>query len=284
MTITTGPKQYSEPGRCIYCGPEEGRGRALTSEHIIALGLGGNLVIPKASCFRCSKVTCKNEDAALRRMFSAARTHLNLPSRRPKKRPKTIPIKVHFGDGRSINIELGRDESPFVFTMWGFRPAEFLGGDRSDGLESLWFYGTGNPSDLHRWGNTHITAPGVTDSNITVQLLAKIAHSYAAAELGIDNYSPLLVPLIFERNIPRMQMLGNQLVGGLCTEDKQLKNPPNSTFLHELWLEGRSYGGRDLIVVGIRLFGCLGSPLYEVVAGENPKTSISSRTARIQQR
>jgi hypothetical protein len=162
MTITVSPKEHPKPGRCIYCRPDEGRGRTLTSEHIIAFGLGGNLVIPKASCIRCNKVTCKIEDAALRKMFSALRTHLNLPSRRPKKRPRTIPVKIQFGDGPSIDVELDSGEPPFVFTMWGFRPAEFLGGDRSDGLESLWVSESGNPSDLHRWGNTtywHPTQP-----------------------------------------------------------------------------------------------------------------------------
>ncbi len=33
-------------GRCIYCGGRKG----LLDEHIIPYGLGGNLVLPEASC------------------------------------------------------------------------------------------------------------------------------------------------------------------------------------------------------------------------------------------
>ena len=45
---------YPSVGACIYCGTTEGK---LTTEHIIAEGFGGTLLLPNATCQSCAAET-----------------------------------------------------------------------------------------------------------------------------------------------------------------------------------------------------------------------------------
>src|SRR5437016_4327775 len=67
---------YDPPGHCIYCGKTEADGAALSREHIIPLGLSGELVYRKASCECCREKTQAAETSCLRHTWLAARTHL----------------------------------------------------------------------------------------------------------------------------------------------------------------------------------------------------------------
>src|SRR5665213_1960681 len=77
-------------GACIYCGATEG----LTKEHIIPLGLGGQFVLPAASCPACSKITSDFERKVLRGFMLDGRIVDNFPTRRPKERPATLLVDV----------------------------------------------------------------------------------------------------------------------------------------------------------------------------------------------
>src|SRR3546814_3930149 len=85
MKITSPPITYPPVGQCIYCGSTK---EPLGKEHIIPYGLGGNLVLPKASCKGCEAITGGFEQVCLRTMFGPARLRLNMPTRRRKERPK----------------------------------------------------------------------------------------------------------------------------------------------------------------------------------------------------
>jgi hypothetical protein len=60
-------KHYPALNRCAYCPSTEN----LTKEHIIARGLGSNLVLPMGSCEAHRKATCKVEDFVLRKYLCA---------------------------------------------------------------------------------------------------------------------------------------------------------------------------------------------------------------------
>src|SRR3954447_14879910 len=52
MKLTSPPRVYPPVGFCIYCGTRKGD---LRRENIIPFGLGGNLILPKASCRDCER-------------------------------------------------------------------------------------------------------------------------------------------------------------------------------------------------------------------------------------
>lgn len=87
------PMNHSNKDGKPYCPSTE----YLSDEHIIALGLGGNLVFPKASCELHRKATCKVEDFVLRRYLCPLRSHLSLPSRNPRLRPNRYPLLLRNG-------------------------------------------------------------------------------------------------------------------------------------------------------------------------------------------
>src|SRR5450759_2184663 len=81
-------------GSCIYCAKPEG----LTDEHIVPLGLGGNFILPKASCKKCNAITSAFELKVLRGFMLDARTAGQFPTRRRKQRPTTLPLRAKRGD------------------------------------------------------------------------------------------------------------------------------------------------------------------------------------------
>jgi hypothetical protein len=90
------------------------------------------------------------------------------------------------------------------------------------------------------------------------QMLAKIAHSYAIAQMGLNKFKPLLLDLIFGRT-----SVVTHLVGG------DLEVPPKSRFQHELDLQREySANGKTYVVTNIRLLGRIGTPQYYVVVSE----------------
>jgi hypothetical protein len=89
------------------------------------------------------------------------------------------------------------------------------------------------------------------------QMLAKIGHAFAVAELGIDSFRPFLIPYIVRSELSDC----DKYIGGRG-EDEMV-----SSELHELSLIA---GGSDheFVVVRIRLLAKLGTPTYFLVVGE----------------
>jgi hypothetical protein len=58
-------KVYQSVGSCIYCGSTQ----QLSKEHALPLGLGGNYILPNASCEKCRKITEAFEHTCLRRKY-----------------------------------------------------------------------------------------------------------------------------------------------------------------------------------------------------------------------
>lgn len=83
-------RTYDAVGYCIYCGSTD----QLSDEHVIPLGLGGRLVLPRSSCSRCSSKTSKLERTCLRTMYGPLRLLYGLPSRRKNSRPEALQLKV----------------------------------------------------------------------------------------------------------------------------------------------------------------------------------------------
>jgi hypothetical protein len=66
---------------------------------------GGRLVLPDSSCPACAAITSAFERKLLRGFMWDARTSGGYPTRRPKERPKSLPLQVEC-DGVVEQIEL----------------------------------------------------------------------------------------------------------------------------------------------------------------------------------
>jgi hypothetical protein len=110
-------------GVCIYCGASDG----LSDEHIIPFGLGGNFILPKASCSKCAAITSLFERRVLRGFMLSARTVAALPTRRKKERPTSLSMKV--GSADSLNdVDLPVAKYPALLQLPRLGPPGLLSG------------------------------------------------------------------------------------------------------------------------------------------------------------
>jgi hypothetical protein len=93
------------------------------------------------------------------------------------------------------------------------------------------------------------------DGRELARMLAKIAHAYSVAELGLSSFKPFLTNIILNR--PPMYV--GHYVGGLRHDEK-------GKDLHHI--EISTFWPDQYIVVEIRLFADRTLPLYVVVVGE----------------
>src|SRR5258708_35603336 len=80
-----------------------------------------------------------------------------------------------------------------------------------------------------------------------LQMLAKIAHAFAIAEMGLDSFSPFLAPIVCKANTSNSL----QFIGGLQYTE------PAQTALHELSFCTHTWQQPDVVVVRIRLLASL---------------------------
>lgn len=84
-------KVFSPVGRCIYCGGDGGG--MLTKEHIFPQGLGGGLVLPRASCKACRTEIQTFETICMRQTLLPFRKNMEL-IRHPNDLPATVPLTL----------------------------------------------------------------------------------------------------------------------------------------------------------------------------------------------
>jgi hypothetical protein len=258
---------YPVVGKCIYCG----RNEALSDEHIIPFSLGGNFILPKSSCAECAKVTSSFEQTCMRTMYGPLRLLYNLPTRRRKKRPEKLPLKVKFSadqpDWELVDVK--QEEYPFLITFPYFDAPGILAGrplGESEGptTKRLWIRG-GCPfasfdellPALARKLNAHSLFPeSKADVPSFSRLLAKIALSFAVAEIGTQAFADDLTSIILGKDLHHCRYYI-----GSASQDE----PPRN-MLHELAILKFS---SNVVVVRIRLLCKLGTPTYFVAVSNN---------------
>lgn len=259
-------KVYSPVGKCIYCG----RTDELTVEHVIPYGLGGKIELPEASCRDCAKITSKFERTCLRTMYGPLRLLYGMPSRRKKDRPSTLPLKIkRIASEEWSYLEVEQEKFPFLILFPYFSAPLALTKppvpkNRGAVADRFWIRGASPAFVFDDLLETLCSELGVysimPEAKAHVaefcQMLAKIAYSYAVAELGYGNFEPYLLPSILKAELSDC----DSYIGSLETDE------PSSTSLHELSL-GRSTHNNQ-IVVRTRLLSKLGTPTYFVVVGK----------------
>jgi hypothetical protein len=154
-------------------------------------------MLPRASCQACAKVSSQVEQQNLRGgIYWPSRTHMKLPTRRPKERPKTFEVSVEQG-GVEVVKDLPIQDPPGLHMAFDFDPPHALYGLPPLGVVragrlSFRPIALDNDQRLARLGGRVTMRAGRIgyDAPTFTRMLAKIGHAYATAELGFGAFHP----------------------------------------------------------------------------------------------
>lgn len=268
----------ASPGLCIYCGqvlPSE----ELTDEHVIPYALGHNtLVFQKSSCKPCAAIIQRYEQEVLKKQLGTFRLQVDAPSRTKRKdRPINVELPFVEVDDRSAFVrDLGSrsfslNDAPLILNLWQLPEPRLFRGDADTGDDHgrPWSFidmpvASGIIDQVRADTGAHNVAMKIGEVNRShfLRFLAKTAHAFAVAELGIDGFTPWLTDIVLDRDDDMTKYVG----GTFPTIDRPM--PPEVTTL-------MSVGGvDDLVAVRIQFYHVLGSPAYVVTVGrENENTA-----------
>jgi hypothetical protein len=259
------PPPYHSPGRCIYCGKPASEVQ-LTDEHIIPVALGGTLILPKASCLDCARITSQLETHCVKGMFYAAKGQFRLKGRKSRKAPDFLGVgieraaltemhKLHISRHPSAIITFDFGESG---ASYGIAPADDFGGGKvciTPIVPDFWQRVSAIGEDIK------LTLSPI-NSQYFARMLAKIAHAFAVAERGVDAFPHNLRNAI----LGQAPMYLRYFIG---TVDS--KSEPPSDQRHEISLAIRAnWVDTELLTVRLRLFSQKETPIYYIVVTRPP--------------
>lgn len=278
-------RRYSPVGRCIYCG-SGGGSKGLSDEHMIPFSLGGNAILPKASCAACATETSKIELYLARHIFHGLRSHVGAPSRK-KTLPSTLSANISVGDHDGSYEFLAADQ-PFALMLptWDYpgimrqvQPSEdfpvcnvraynFVPGH----LREILGLADGAPDPIIHIGS------GTLNNILFARAIAKIAYCNVVARYGLGGFRPLILPNLILGRYP--------CVSYFVGSDPGEPPAPNARNVRHA-IEIATANGRNglrILVVRVRLFAHSGTqkhgmPIYHVVAGAPLAHSSSSGLA-----
>lgn len=262
--MSSTPHTYAPARVCIYCGAKRysiDRVK-LGEEHIVPYCINGDLIIPLASCKKCERITGALEQQLFGKHgpFRAARSAISANSRsgHPAKVFQTIPLFVT-ESGQMARLNVPRGDAPhFIFNV------------EIDALPGLLI---GQSADVFPEGRIKIeirqlnsaikfplgksiSPPAIKIANF-LRLPAKIAHSFATAELGVGAFRPLLLDYIKDRQAKDVPW---RFIGGACREGSSDKD-------YEISWREQTVQGLKYVVVEMRLFARLNLSKFIVIAG-----------------
>jgi hypothetical protein len=257
-------KQYEAAGQCIYCGAS-GPSVKLSREHILPYSLGGDAILPAASCPTCANITAKFENYCADHIFLSVRVQHNVHSRRPKRTHLSISETFAPEPQLAPKVLVPVDDHPGILVLPSFDPPGMVTGRAptvGTGLV-MHFWRITNDHDeriqrLRDAGFKGVKMYKEIALNPFLRMLAKIAHGMAVADYGIDGFRPLLIDVILKGDPSAPYFVG-------CATDKIPPSVPMKTWART---EVRSIGSKKYVVAFFRLFAYLGTPVYTVVVGE----------------
>jgi hypothetical protein len=237
----------------------------LTDEHIIPLALGGNLVLPKASCLDCAAVINKQiETPVLFKEWGYLRIKRQFPSR--SKRRKGVSRREHITltsrRGHPMRVPILDYSCPVP--LYKFKEARILSGmPRGDDNYHWTMEMLSSAEEEERmlrkfpeWNRQHSFRAQPFEF---ARLLAKIAFSYTVAEYGLGGFTPLVHDLILGRSEDYFQTVGG-------TMEAQPAIPGGDHVINIKVLFRSPTQAR--LIVDVRLFSQIRTPAYHVVVGE----------------
>lgn len=245
-------------GYCIYCGAND---CDLSREHIVPFALGGNVVLPKASCSKCAAITSKFERFVAKEVLGPFRVRGGAPTRRPNLRPTELPLELIDFDGGRREVEVASGEHPATLILPVFAKPRILtlpGEERRETLKMWLALPDSEVLSLPQRHGASAMRLGIFEFLSFCRLLAKISHGAAFLDLAWTNlWQPLLPDLILGRTDKY-----DILVGGTdCVQ-----NSPEDLGC-PVFFESVDIGEERYLVAELRLFANQGSPTYRVVVG-----------------
>lgn len=247
-------------GSCIYCGATH----ELTDEHVIPYALGGNIILTDSSCHTCATITSDFERKVFRGFMQNARIAGKYPTRKPKKRPKILPLQIEH-EGEFKHIDLLPEMHPGFLVLPLFEPPGILvrrqpsTGLKVSGYETLYF--GKNPTDVAN--DLDINTMRTTenwDLSSFARLLAKIGYSYSVVALGLCPREQIpILPLILGKVDDASHWIGS----ADFKLDVEAKKPTHA--LAFLWVIDPNDSNKELLVVRVKLFVPSGATGYEIV-------------------
>jgi hypothetical protein len=241
----------------------------LTDEHIIADGLGGDLLYLKSSCLGCARHTNSFETPVINGQFQYARGVAGVRSRKRKFKPLTA--RVQFGDGHEdVEVPLPA-AAPFFLTLpISDNLPDILTGAPPEASQQKFPIAVFGHRDWNerarKWvgegAKVHMGYRGSMGQ--LGQLIAKIAHSYACAKLGLDGFSPFLLDHI-RANRPAFD---SQYMG-IYSSEQVLDHLHHVSINVATGLRRTVIGmSRETVyLVAIRLFANHPSPMFLAIVG-----------------
>jgi hypothetical protein len=256
---------------CIYCGSKDG----LTDEHIVPFGLCGNWILPQASCLACDRITSDFERKVLRGFMHNARTVAGFQTRRPKQRPRTIPIQAKRGS-EFETIDLPVADSTGFLQLPVLESGAFLAGKPPvkgviiKGNQTIAF-GKPPKDTAAALGTKALQITSNIDVPAFARMLAKIGYCVAVAGIGAYPLSEVSVlPYILGTADDGSTWIGSADYR-LSTEDQ---NPMHALGL--VTLSGTVGENKETVVVAqVKLFANSGARGYEVVVRSKSSKGIS---------
>lgn len=260
-------------GKCIYCDSTSD----LSDEHIFAYGLGGDEILPKASCRACAKITGSFERDVLRGLWWLVRAVLGFPTRHPKDMPKEFKIDVETKDGISKEIILSEAEKfgvagfleyapPAILAPRPFTPGILITGHRMIG------FGNSLEEIAKKYNLASISGSITYKGTSLARMLAKIALGVAVARFGLDNLEEIYVrDCILNKKDDVGMWVGSDY---WLAPREQLEQEGKSRHASSIGVDEHRN-----VQVRIRLFSFSPySPAYLVVVGRlRPNTSLEKR-------
>jgi hypothetical protein len=203
-------------------------------------------------------------------MFGNLRARLDMRERRRqgKRKTRSDSQTIRFGrsvDGRFVDthsVQVSNLDIPIIVIGFVLNPPTLLTGQEVDPNSvngKLWTK-VENESFNRLVKDGHGFKIGSFNATAFCRMLAKIAHGFASAELGLCNFEPLLPDLILGRTTKFHHLIGGP--GRIADAD--------TNGGHRLRLEvmRSAVDGKHYHAVNIQLFAPLGAPEYYVLVGE----------------
>lgn len=252
---------YHPIGKCIYCGATDVQ---LSREHIIPYSLGGNLVLPKASCPDHAKLTSLLEMEVARNTYGIYRAAQGIRSRRRNKQESSLENKIRVNgvdfNGNQVHADLRVADLPCIPLLVRLEEPGYFTDDlrnlksgiRLECVESSQLIFQELLAKLH-WHQLTVSSSGIRPDSF-IRVLAKIAHAYSCAEYA-GRFKPLLLPLILGE-----VRASTHLVGGFSPQLAQAALP--------LIAREITHTGERLLIVEISLHFFPKLPRYQVISGK----------------
>jgi hypothetical protein len=174
---------YAPIKRCIYCG-KSGLTIKLTDEHILAYALGGDAILPEASCIECAKITNEVETYCANYIFRAVRVLHRTHRRKRNRQSISGPRPMATSRQRAGLLILPSFDPPGIV----------LGRAASDSFSGTMIHTWQITRDRRAQGWRGVPASFGSDMNLITfgRMIAKVAHCTAVAHYGIGSFRPWL--------------------------------------------------------------------------------------------